>query len=165
LRVPWPDLETYEVRILRPLQVNIHAHGEVLVVEVVSRIGIEERGLFVVDHTTVGTVDGGGRAIAGLLAADHRRLTQAWLAAIDAARQGREAVRLQLAADVAAQETSLTAASIEARLQAVQQQVQDRQSKAGPPPQGATASKSGRKPADADPPRPRPRLAVRQGRS
>lgn len=148
LRLPWPDLETFEVRILQPLQVNIHAHGEVLVVEVVSRIGIEERVLFVVDASTVGTVDGGGRAIAGLFAADHRRLAQAWLAAFDSARQGREAVLLQLAADVAAQESSVSAASIEARLQAVQQQAQDRQTKAGPG-KGAATSKSGQGPTDA----------------
>lgn len=150
-RVPWTDLETYEVRILRPLQVSVHAHGEVLVVDVVSRIGIHERVLYVVDDSTVGTVDGGGRAVAGLFAADHRRLAQAWLAAIDGARQGREAVRLRLAADVAAQESSMTAASIEARLQAVQQQVRDRQSRADQAPKGAAPSKPRRKDGDPAP--------------
>lgn len=82
--------------------------------------------LYLVDPDGLARVGGGGRAIAGLFRADRRRMAQAWLAAVELARSGREAARLELSLHRAAAEEVETQEAIAARLAALQAQTTER---------------------------------------
>jgi hypothetical protein len=127
LRIAWSDFEDFDVRVTDELRVSLSAITQQdLVVRVTARISAGDHALYLTDSDAVSRVDSGGRAVAGMFRADPRRLSQAWLAAVDAAREGREAVRLQLAVERAAEESAASAATIRARLEQVREQVQDR---------------------------------------
>ncbi|GAA1570107.1 hypothetical protein GCM10009827_109930 [Dactylosporangium maewongense] len=74
-------------------------------IEVVAKVDVGTRVLYLRDDRLLRQVDGGGRAVAGLFAgADQRHLAQAWLAACVAADDGPAAQPIRLAAIEAAEE-------------------------------------------------------------
>lgn len=117
LDVGWDRLSTFEVRISSDLRVRVSSLRDAPpIVSVVAKADPDAGALYLTDPELLTRVDGGGRAIAGLFTADRRRVAQAWLAACDGARLGREAQRLQLAQERAVEEEAKTAADIADRL-------------------------------------------------
>jgi hypothetical protein len=125
LEVGWDRLTEFEVRIAPELSVRIAGLAlDGLTVRVIAKAEPDAAVLYLLDPELLARVDAGGRAIAGLFAADHRRVAQAWLAACDAAQAGREAQRLQLAEERAAEEEARAQADIADRLAAFRLQTQ-----------------------------------------
>lgn len=137
----WEVLETADVRIASELRVSLEAvTGQTTTVPVAARLDAAAATLYLTTADDVGRADSGGRAIAGAFSADHRAMAQAWLAAIASARDGREAVRLRLATEAAAEEAAEAEAAINAKLDQLRSQVQDRKAKTE---KGTTASGRG----------------------
>jgi len=133
----WDVLETLDVRIAAELRVSLETvTGRPTTVPVAARLEPAAATLYLTDPDDVGRVDSGGRAVAGAFSADHRAMSQAWLAAIASAREGRAAVRLRLAAETAAEEAAESEAAIAAKLDEIREQVEDRKAKAATPPAG-----------------------------
>lgn len=125
LEVGWDRLTEFEVRIAPELSVRIAGLAtDGLTVRVIAKAEPDAAVLYLSDPELLARVDAGGRAIAGLFAADHRRVAQAWLAACDGAQAGREAQRLQLAGERAAEEEARAQADIADRLAAFRLQTQ-----------------------------------------
>jgi hypothetical protein len=123
--VSWDRLGRFEVRVTSDLRVRVGGLTDAPpVVPIAAKADPDAGVLYLTNPDLLARVDGGGRAVAGLFAADRRRVAQAWLAACDNARAGREALRLQLADERAAAEEAQTAADIAARLAALRQQTQ-----------------------------------------
>jgi len=163
----WDVLETLDVRIAAELRVSVETvTGQPTTVPVAARLDPAAATLYLTDPDDVGRVDSGGRAIAGAFSADHRAMSQAWLAAVASAREGRAAVRLRLAAETAADEAAESQAAISAKLDQLRGQVKDRKAKAATgtganarptPPAKAPPPPPGRKPASSGAP---PRVLV-----
>ncbi|HEU0130113.1 MAG TPA: hypothetical protein VFQ85_03885 [Mycobacteriales bacterium] len=127
----WDVLETLDVRIAAELRVSLDTvPGRPTTVPVAARLDVAAATLYLTDPDDVGRVDSGGRAVASAFSADHRAMSQAWLAAIASAREGRAAVRLRLAAETAADEAAKSQAAISAKLDELRGQVKDRKAKA-----------------------------------
>lgn len=104
MRTEWDRLTQFEVRVAPSLRVRIEGvrGKEELTVSISAKADLGAGVLYLRDPRDLARVDGGGRALAGLFGADARRLAQAWLAACEEARAGREAEQLQLAVERAA---------------------------------------------------------------
>lgn len=120
----WQSLSELVVHVLPDLRVLVSGLGEHgdAVVSVSATVDPSIGILFLDDSESLPRVDGGGSAIASLIAADRRRIAQAWLAACDAARTGRDAQRLRLSAERAADDAARTSSNISARLAEFQQE-------------------------------------------
>lgn len=128
LRLDWRHFIDFEVRVCPELRVRVDALPDTtpLTIPVSARIDRDARVMYVASPETVSRADGGGRAIANLFDADRRRLAQAWLAAVEVARQGRAAVALRLSTERAKEESAANQAAITAKLAAIQHQAQQR---------------------------------------
>lgn len=116
-QVGWDRLAAFQVRVTGNLRVRVGGLADgPRVVPIAAKADPDVGALYLNDPTLLARVDGGGRAVAGLFAADRRRVAQAWLAACDNARAGGAALRLQLAGEQAAHEETQTTADIAARL-------------------------------------------------
>ncbi len=106
LRIPWSNLESFEVRVDPNLSIRVDGlvGDRAADVPVAATAQASDSALYLVAPSLLRQVDGGGRAIAGLFGADARRVSQAWLAACIAAEEGREAQRMELAAQRAQEE-------------------------------------------------------------
>lgn len=125
LEVGWDRLTEFEVHIAPELSVRIAGLApDGLTVRVIAKAEPDTGVLYLSDPELLARVDAGGRAIAGLFAADHRRVAQAWLAACDGAQTGREAQQLHLARERAAEEEAQAHADIADRLAAFRLQTQ-----------------------------------------
>jgi hypothetical protein len=123
--VGWDRLAAFQVRVNGNLRVRVGGLADgPRVVPIAAKADPDAAVLYLNDPTLLARVDGGGRAVAGLFVADRRGVAQAWLAACDNARAGREALRLQLAEEQAAQEEAQTAADIAARLTVFRRQTE-----------------------------------------
>jgi hypothetical protein len=127
LCIDWDQLAAFEVRVAPNLRARVEGiEGSPTVVAVTAIADRNAAILFLVSPDILARVDGGGRAVAGLFSTDRRRLAQAWLAAVDLTRSGREAVRLELASHRAAAEEADNQAAIAARLAVIQAQSKKR---------------------------------------
>lgn len=132
-RTAWPKLEALEVRIADSLRASLKPVTNTEdTVAVTARLDLDADALYLTDSEHLGRPSSGGRAIAGMFDTDHRGLAQAWLAAVTAAREGREGIRLQLAAERAA-------ATEEATRQAMDERLRQLQNEAGEQPHRAPA--------------------------
>jgi hypothetical protein len=123
--VGWDRLAMFQVRVTSDLRVRVGGLPDPPpVVPIAAKADPDAAVLYLNDPTLLARVDGGGRAVAALFAADRRRVAQAWLAACDSALAGREALHLQLAEERAAKEEARTAADIAARLAAFRHQTE-----------------------------------------
>lgn len=117
LGIGWDRLGSFQVRISTSLRVRVASLANAPpVFPVVAKADPDAGVLYLAEPALLARVDGGGRAIAGLFAADRRAVAQAWLAACDAAEIGREGQRLRLSEERAAEEGARTAADIADRL-------------------------------------------------
>ncbi len=124
LRVGWTGLSEFVVRIDSELRVRIDGligHPSVEF-PVAAKADVEAGALYLSDRHVLRQVDGGGRAIAALFAADQRQIAQAWLAACIAAEEGRAAQELALAEQRQAEERDQTDAEMAERLAAFRQE-------------------------------------------
>jgi hypothetical protein len=130
LRMDWDDLCATEVQVCSRLRVRVDGlpGDESRTVEVPARIDRDTGTFYVTDSDAIGRADHGGRAVAGQFDADRRRLAQAWLAAVQSAHEGRQAVTLRLSAERAAAEKNATDALITSKLEELQNQAARRQS-------------------------------------
>jgi hypothetical protein len=128
LDMDWAQLASVVVHVSPDLRVHVEGlpDGHPLTVAVDSRIDRDNGVLYVREPEAVKRADSGGRAIAGLFHSDQRRLSQAWLAAVEAAEEGRAAVTLRLASERAAEEQDAAKTAIKAKLAEVQVQVHER---------------------------------------
>lgn len=118
LRVSWDSLAALEVRVAPQLRVRVEGPMEpARIVDVSAKADVEAGAVLFTDSDALRSVDCGGRLVAGLFAADRRRVAQAWLAAVQEALAGREAAPLELAAERAAAEKAATQADIAAKAQ------------------------------------------------
>ncbi|GAA2131766.1 ATP-binding protein [Nocardioides bigeumensis] len=124
--VTWDELVAFDVRVEPNLQVEARMpDGTTLKLAADTKASIPDRAVFLREPALLDRLSGGGRAVASLFAADQRLLAQAWLAALEAERSGREAVELRLAREQAAAEEEDTQASI-GRLRDMQAEVKGR---------------------------------------
>ena len=127
LRIAWSQLGGLEVHVASQLTVRVESiPGKAGVVDVTAKAEPSAGRLYLTDVDLLARIDGGGRAVAGLFNADHRRVAQAWLAAVELARSDREVVRLELAAQRQAEQQAASQAAIEAQLRALQDQSKGR---------------------------------------
>jgi hypothetical protein len=132
LDVDWDLLGALEVRIASKLRVRVAGVTELSkAVPVTAKADPEAGALYLSDPALLARVDGGGSAVAGLFAADRRRVAQAWLAACDNARTGGEALRLHLADERAAKQEAKTAAEIAVRLATFRRQTESAHTRHG----------------------------------
>ena len=126
LEIGWDHLAAFEVRVATGLRVRVDgtAAGRRVIVAVAAKANRDASVLYLNDGSLLARVDGGGRAVAALFAADRRRVAQAWLAACDNARAGREALHLRLAAERAAEQEAQNAADIAVRLATFRRQTE-----------------------------------------
>lgn len=118
LRVSWASLAAIEVRVVPQLRVRVEGPMQpARTVNVAAKTDVDAGGVLFTDPDALRSVDCGGRVVAGLFAADRRRVAQAWLAAVQEALAGREAAPLELAAERAAAEEAATQADIAAKAQ------------------------------------------------
>ncbi|HEY0015550.1 MAG TPA: hypothetical protein VGC13_04500 [Longimicrobium sp.] len=98
LTVSWEQLAELRVCVSNDLRVGVTGivDGE-LVAPVAAKMDTSSGVLFLRNAAELDRVDIGGRAIAGLFRTEPRRIAQAWLAACQEARAGREAVRVRTA--------------------------------------------------------------------
>lgn len=145
-KVPWDELVKFEIRVDDNLQVEAELpDGSRLKIAVDSKASITDQAVFLREPGLLDRLSGGGRAVATLFAADQRLVAQAWLAAIEAERSGREAVELRLAREQAASEERETQESI-GRLRDMQGEVKRRRAdgkrKPTAPPNDASPSRT-----------------------
>lgn len=120
----WPLLDELEIKISDTLEVSLQAiTGHDDRVAVTARFDREAGTLYLTDPEDLARPVSGGRAIAGQFAADQRLISQAWLAAVTAAREGRHSIRLRLAAERAAATEHETQQAMTARLEQIQTEV------------------------------------------
>lgn len=125
LRIPWDRLSQFELRIAPDLRVEINVpnHGP-LMVPVNAVTDSRNFILYVTKLSLMTSVTAGGQAIAGLFTANRRSVAQAWLAACDNAKSGRDALRLELAKERQKAEEAQRAADISKRMADLQNQTQ-----------------------------------------
>lgn len=129
LRVPWTEFKAFEVAIISELAVRVPdvlTKGEPAIVAADAKADVRSGFIYLRNGDLLGKLDGGGRAVAGLFNADHRRVAQAWLAAMEGAAAHLEAAGLRLAEEIAAEELRRNDEMAEKQLTAFQQQVQAR---------------------------------------
>jgi hypothetical protein len=167
VEVGWDRLERFEVRVTHNLRVRVGGLADAPPVVFIAAKADPDAGvLYLNDPELLARVDGGGRAIAGLFAADRRSVAQAWLAACDNARAGREALRLQLAEERSAAEEAQTTVDIADRLAAFRHQTEAAHARGGDRvarPTGASAdptAATGTVSTAPPPPAPSPRVLV-----
>jgi hypothetical protein len=165
--VRWDRLRTFEVRVISNLRVRVGGLADAPpVIPITAKADPDAGVLYLNDPELLARVDGGGRAIAGLFAADRRSVALAWLAACDDARAGREALRLQLAEERAAAEEAQTAIDIADRLAAFRRQTEAAHARGGvrvARPTGASVAPTaamGTSTGAPTPPAPSPRVLV-----
>jgi hypothetical protein len=126
LRIPWDQLSRFEVRVAPDLRVEIVdvPNRGPLTVPVNAIADSRASTLFVTKSSLMRSVEAGGQAIAGHFTANRRSVSQAWLAACDSAKSGREALLLELASDRQKKEEAQRAADIAARMAALQNETQ-----------------------------------------
>lgn len=117
LRISWEQLSEFDVRIAPDLRVEIADVPNLgsLSVPVNAFADPRTSTLYITKPSLMTSVDAGGQAIARLFTANRRSVAQAWLAACDRARSGREALLLKLADERRKEEEEQRAADIEAR--------------------------------------------------
>jgi hypothetical protein len=129
LRVSWTTFDQYDVVVAPQLSVRVPqvktAKGAA-VVSVNAKADAASRCVYVTDGDLLGRLDGGGRAVAGLFDADHRRVAQAWLAAMEGATAERQATDLKLAEERAEEEQRRIDESIERQTLGLQRQATTR---------------------------------------
>jgi hypothetical protein len=151
IRVDWDDVARFEVRVAENLQVLVRGlPTPAITVRTAAKVDAATSTLYLEDVATLGRVEGGGRALANLFQCDARRLAQAWLAAVEAAREGREAKRVRLAEERAAEEVAASRAAIAEKLAQVQEQAKRRQAKTAPPPRATSTRTPPADPASGD---------------
>lgn len=126
LRISWDELSQFEVRIAPDLRVEVMGvpkHG-LLTVPVNAITDSQAFTLYVTESSLVRNIEAGGRAIAQLFIANRRNVAQAWLAACESARSGREAQQLKLASERQKEEEAQRKADIAARIAALQDETQ-----------------------------------------
>lgn len=107
LAVGWASLATYEVRVHPRLQANVTldaAHNYAIPIRAI--VEVAQSAIYVRDPQELERVDGVGRAIATLFTGDARTVSHAWLAAVQAEREGQAAEALILAAEQQARQAS-----------------------------------------------------------
>ncbi len=126
LRIPWDQLSRFEIRVVPDLRVEIVDVPKLgpLTVPVNAIADSRASTLYVTKSSLMRSVEAGGQAIAGLFTANRRSVAQAWLAACDSARSGRETLLLELASDRQKEEEAQRAADIAVRLAALQNETQ-----------------------------------------
>jgi hypothetical protein len=146
----WESLASLEVRVADTLRVSLEqVTGRPETVRVGARLDLSAGALYLTDAEHLGRPLSGGRAIAGLFPGDQRLLSQAWLVAVTAAREGREAVRLRLASERAAAAQEENQQMVDARLRQLQKAVGDRTGfHAAPPASTRTSPAPGRTPGE-----------------
>ncbi len=122
LRILWDQLSRFEVRVAPDLRVEIVdvPNRGPLTVPVNAIVDSRTSTLYVTKSSLMRSVEAGGQAIAGLFTANRRRVAQAWLAACESAKSGREAQLLKLANDRQKEEEAQRTADIEKRKAALQ---------------------------------------------
>ena len=121
LEESWQRLRDYQVMIDPDLTVAVDLEHGGQSVSVSAWADRTTGALYLRDPEDLTSVDAAGRAIAALFDTDARALSQAWLAAADQARRGREAADLKLADERASLEREDAEFQI-ARLQSLQAQ-------------------------------------------
>jgi hypothetical protein len=98
--IPWDDLLSWEVRVLRPLRVKVPdpLGAREHLISVPAWADASSSTLFVVESEAAGWPDSGAHAIASLFAADERRVAHAWVVAWAKASAGLRADALVSAA-------------------------------------------------------------------
>jgi len=126
LRISWDQLSQFEVRVAPDLRVEIADVPNLgpLTVPVNAITNSRASTLYVTKPSLMTSVVAGGQAIAGLFTASRRSVAQAWLAACDNAKSGKEALLLELAKDRQKEEEAQMAADIAERMAALQNQTQ-----------------------------------------
>jgi hypothetical protein len=126
LRISWEQLSQFEVRVVPDLRVEIADVPNLgpLTVSVNAITDSRVSTLYVTKPSLMASVAAGGQAIAGLFTASRRSVAQAWLAACESARSGREALLLELAKDRQKKEEAQRAADIAERMAALQNETQ-----------------------------------------
>ena len=126
LRILWDQLSRFDVRVASDLRVEIAdvPNLGLLTVPVNAIADSRTSTLYVTKPSLMTSVEAGGQAIARLFTANRRSVAQAWLAACDSARSGREALLLKLADDCQKEEEEQWAADIEVRVAAFQNETQ-----------------------------------------
>ena len=122
LRIPWDELSRFEVRVAPDLRVEIMdvpKRGP-LTVPVNAFSDLRTSTLYVTKSSLIRSAEAGGQAMAGLFTAKRRNVAQAWLAACENGRSGREALLLELASDRQTKEETQRTADIAARMAAFQ---------------------------------------------
>lgn len=164
LTVPWASLEAIEARVHPALEATVTlASGRSITIPMHAKFEPSQGALFLRDEDELDRVDGVGRALAALFAADERNLAYTWLAAVQNEREGQRAHALELASERGAREAQDAQDQMN-RLRDLQTEVNDiTRSKKSKSPRGT--SKTSPPPADPDaapnPPAPRkPRVLV-----
>ena len=126
LRISWDQLSGFEVRVAPDLRVEIAnvPNTGLLTASVNAIIDPRAATLYITKPSLMTNAEAGGQAIAGLFTANRRSVAQAWLAACDSARSGREALLLVLADDRQKEEEAQRAADIAERIAALQIETQ-----------------------------------------
>ena len=126
LRISWDQLSRFEVRVAPDLRVEIMdvPNSGPLTVPVNAITDARASTLYVTESSLVRNIEAGGRAIAQLFRANRRSVAQAWLAACESARSGREAQLLELASERQKEEKAQRTADIAARIAALQDETQ-----------------------------------------
>jgi hypothetical protein len=123
LRISWSTLRTFEVHLAQSIEVRVDSIPRVGIVTVTAGVDPITKRLFLTDVDHLARVDIGGRAVAGLFNADHRRVSQAWLAAVERARSNRDtASQMELASERERESRNASQAAIKAQLTTVQEQ-------------------------------------------
>ncbi len=147
----WELLAALEVRVADTLRVSLEpVTGKLETVTVDARLDASAAVLYLTDPEHLGRPHSGGRAVAGLFPGDRRLLSQAWLAAVTAAGEGREGLRLRLAAERAAAGEEAVRNAMEARLAQLQKDAGDRAGSRTPPPSRTRPGASPGRPSGAD---------------
>jgi hypothetical protein len=163
LRLTWERLATFEVRIDGELRVSVGGIGERQWIEihVDAKADMAHEVLYLREPRVLRQVEGGGRAIASLFAADQRLISQAWLAACVAVEEGRVAQEMELARERAEEERTRTESEMAERLAEFQQGTATRHATR---PRRPTAEQPGGRglatPTPTGPPTPPPRPRV-----
>lgn len=107
LEVGWSALASYEVRVHPRLEATVSlGNAKELVIPIRAVADDAQMAIYVRDPEELERVDGVGRAVATLFAGDTRAVSHAWLAAVQADREGREAKAMILAAEKQARQAS-----------------------------------------------------------
>jgi len=123
----WDLLTMLEVHVADTLRVSLEpVTGRPETVSVDARLDASAAVLHLTDPEHLARPMSGGRAIAGLFTGDQRLLSQAWLAAVTAATEGREGIRLRLAVERAAADQETVKHAMDDRLAQLQKDAANR---------------------------------------